>query len=256
MKTFYLTLVLIITYIGTMAQDATEIVKKSNSMMQGESSYMEMSMKIVRPKWERTVSFKSCSLGSDYGLTLVTSPSKEAGQSFLKSKDEMWSWNPTINKTIKLGPSMLAQGWMGSDFSNDELLNEAAIVEYYSHKILATENVAGKDCYKIECTQKTGDEVIWGKQIRWISKTGDLLLKTEYYDDELYLVKTELAYDIKTIDKREIPTTYEIITTENPDNKTIVTMDNIIFNVKVDASFFSTQTMKKGLAIDFPKTTK
>jgi len=253
MKKISIIFTLIFISLFVFGQDATEIIKKSNTLMQGTSNYMEMTMKIVRPKWSRTVSFKSCSLGSDYGLTLVTAPAKEEGQTFLKSKTEMWNWNPTINKTIKLGNSMLSQSWMGSDFSNDELLNESSIVVNYTHKLLGSETVSTKDCYKIECLAKTDAEVVWGKQIRWVSKTGNMLLKTEYYDEDMYLVKTELASNIKTMDGKEMPTIFEIKTEEEPDNQTIVTIDKVIFDIKVDATFFTTQTMKKGLAIDFPK---
>jgi outer membrane lipoprotein-sorting protein len=234
------------------AQDAKEIIKKADELMQGETNYSEMTMQIVRPKWTRSISFKSCSKGSDYALTLITAPAKEQGQSFLKVENEMWNWNPSISKVIKLGPSMLSQGWMGSDFSNDELLNESSIVSDYTHSILATETVSSKPCYKIECKPTTDAEVVWGKQIRWISKDGYMLLKTEYYDEDEYLVKTETASDIKTMDGKEMPTKFEIIPADEPDNKTIVTMDKIIFDISVDESFFSQQTLKKGLTIEFP----
>lgn len=233
-------------------QDATEIIKKSDELMQGKSNYSEMTMQIIRPKWTREVSFKNCSQGNDFAITLITAPAKEQGQSFLKVKNEMWNWNPTISKVIKLGPSMLSQGWMGSDFSNDELLNESSIVVDYTHELLGSETVSGKDCYKIECTPNSNSDVVWGKQIRWVSKTGDMLLKTEYYDEDMYLVKTEIASEIKTMDGKEMPTKFEIIPEDEPDNKTVVTIDKIIFDIDVDESFFSQQTMKKGLSIEFP----
>jgi len=239
--------------IFTYAQDAKEIIKKADELMQGETNYSEMTMQIVRPKWTRTISFKSCSKGSDYSLTLITAPAKEQGQTFLKVENEMWNWNPTIAKVIKLGPSMLSQGWMGSDYSNDELLNESSIVVDYTHKLLGSETISTKDCYKIECTPTTDAEVVWGKQIRWISKTGYMLLKTEYYDEDEYLVKTETASEIKTMDSKEMPTKFEIIPADEPDNKTIVTLNKVVFDINVDDSFFSQQTMKKGLTIEFPK---
>jgi len=253
MRTISLILLFISIRFLVFGQDATEIVKKANTLKRGNSNYVEMTMKIVRPKWSRTVSFKSCNLGNDYGITLVTAPTKDAGQTFLKIKTEMWTWNPTINKTIQMGNSMLSQGWMSSDFSNDELLNEQSIVVNYTHKILGNETVSERDCYKIECKANTDAEVVWGKQIRWISKTGNILLKTEYYDEDMYLVKTETASNIKTMDGKEIPTQFEIVTEEEPDNKTIITIENIIYDVKVDATFFTKENMKKGLTIDFPK---
>ena len=97
--------------------NATDIVRKADEKFNGEkSSYSVMSMTIIRPGWQRTIEFKSWSLGRDYALTLITVPAKEAGQTFLKRASEMWTWNPSISRLIKLPPSMMSQGWMGSDY--------------------------------------------------------------------------------------------------------------------------------------------
>jgi outer membrane lipoprotein-sorting protein len=123
--------------------------------MRGEkSSYSVMSMTVVRPTWERTVNFKSWSKGTELSMVLITAPAKDQGQAFLKIKQEMWNWNPLINRMIKLPTSMLSQGWMGSDYTNDDLLNQRSIVTDYSHKILGEEQIVGELCYKIELIPK------------------------------------------------------------------------------------------------------
>ena len=102
---------------------ATEIIRKADEKFNGElSGYSVMSMTIIRPTWERTVEFKSWSLEDDYALTLITAPAREQGQTFLKRGNEMWSWNPAISRLIKLPPSMMSQGWMGSDYTNDDIM--------------------------------------------------------------------------------------------------------------------------------------
>lgn len=228
------------------AQDAKEIVKKADAKMKGEqSSISQMTMKIVRPTWERTVSFKSWSKGTDYSMVLITAPAKEKGQSFLKFKREMWSWSPSINRMIKLPPSMLSQGWMGSDFTNDDLLNESSIVVDYTHKLLGKEAVSGKSCHKIELIPKENAPVVWGKIILWISADEFLQLKAEYFDEDNYLVKTEVASDIKTMSGRVIPTRFELVPADKEGNKTILIMDNIEFNTPLSESFFTQQSMKK-----------
>lgn len=235
------------------AQTADEIVQKAYLQSQGTSQYSQMTMQIIRPRWQKTMNFKICSLGTDYSLVLVTEPAKDKGQTFLKVKDQMWMWNPTINRSIKMGESMMSQGWMNSDYSNNELLNSGSILKDYDKKIVATENVSGKDCWAIELVPKKGTNIIWGKQKMWISKDGYLSLKTEFYDEDNELVKTFLASDIKTLGGRQIPTKYEIITQDNLQNRTIVTLNNIIFDVKVQESFFTIQNMQKGMQIVFPQ---
>ncbi|HKJ78010.1 MAG TPA: outer membrane lipoprotein-sorting protein, partial [Prolixibacteraceae bacterium] len=181
------------------AQDATEIIAKAEQKMRGESSRGELQMKIIRPSWERTIAFETWSKGTDFSMTLVTAPAKEDGQVFLKRENELWQYDPTINRMIKLPPSMMSQGWMGSDFSNDDILKESSLSIDYNHKILAEETIDGTEVYKIELLPKEDAAVVWGKIIKWISKDEYLQLKSEYYDVDDYLIKTETASEIKTM---------------------------------------------------------
>ncbi len=250
-----LTTVFVLLLTGTFVfpQNADEIVKKAYEKSEGTSQYAEMSMKIVRRRWQREISFKFCSLDKDYSLVLITNPAKEKGQTFLKVDEEMWMWNPTISRIVKLGPSMMSQGWMNSDYSNDELLNSGSIVTDYDKTIIGSEAVSGYDCWKIKLTPKSEKTIIWGKQILWISKNEKFLLKNEFYDEDDFLVKTHIASNIKTMDGRKIPTKFEIISQDNPNNKTIVTMDKIDFNIEVEKSFFTQQNMRKGMSLIFPE---
>lgn len=226
--------------------NATDIVKRADDKMRGEkSSYSVMTMKIVRPSWERTVSFKSWGKGPELSLVYIAAPAKDKGQSFLKIKNEMWSWNPSVNRTIKLPTSMLSQGWMGSDYTNDDLLNQRSIVVDYTHEIVGEETVSEELCYKILLKPKPDAPVVWGKIMMWISKKHDIILKTEYYDEDQYLVKTEIGKDIKDLDGRFLPTTFELIPAEEQGNKTIITIDQIKFNIPIEDSFFSQQNMQR-----------
>jgi outer membrane lipoprotein-sorting protein len=204
-----------------------------------------MTMTIVRPTWKRTIGFKNWTKGTEYSLALITAPAKEKGQAYLKRENEMWSWNPTINRMIKLPPSMLAQGWMGSDFTNDDLLNESSVVVDYTHKKIGEEDISGRKCYKIELIPLEDAAVVWGKIYIWISVDEYLWMKAEYYDEDDYLIKTELAYDIKNMDGRIIPAKYELIPADKEGHKTVVVMDEIKFNIPLSDDFFSQQNMKK-----------
>lgn len=227
------------------AQDATEIVRMADEKFQGEtSSQSEMTMKIVRPTWERTVTFKSWSKGKEKSLTLITYPLREKGQTFLKLGNDMWNWNPSINKMIKLPASMMSQGWMGSDFSNDDVLKESSLVVDYIHTLKGSEVIEDRDCYKIELIPKNEAAVVWGKMMLWISKDLYLQLKSEFYDEDGYLVKTEYGYDIKKMDDREIPTRFVIQPAEEKGNQTIVTLNSAKFNSPLQDNFFSQQNMK------------
>jgi outer membrane lipoprotein-sorting protein len=230
------------------AQDlsATDIVRKADEKINGEkSSYSVMAMTIIRPGWQRSIEFKNWTFGRDLALTLITAPPKEAGQTFLKRGSEMWSWNPTISRLIKLPPSMMAQGWMGSDYTNDDILRESSLVNDYTHEIIGEESMGGQLCYKINMTARENASIVWGKQIRWIDKKDFMVLKAELYDEDGYLVRTETGSDIKIMDGRTIPSKIELVPQEEPANKTLVEIREIKFNIPVEESFFSQQNMKR-----------
>ena len=225
---------------------AKEIIKKADEKFNGEESGISiMSMTIERPSWSRTIEFKSWNKDTELSLTLINAPAREKGQTFLKRGNEMWSWNPSINRLIKLPPSMMSQGWMGSDFTNDDILKESSIVNDYTHEIVGEENLNGRMCYKIKMTAREDAAVIWGSQVRWIDKDEFLFLKAELYDEDEYLIRTELASEIKSMDGRRIPTRIELIPEEEEGHKTIVEIKEIEFNTPINDSFFSQQNMKR-----------
>ena len=140
---------------------------------------------------------------------------------------------------------MMMQSWMGSDFTNDDLVRESSLAKDYEHKLLAGEKIAGYDSYKIELIPKEDAPVVWGKVVMWISKTDYLWLKGEYYDEDGILVNTEILSDIKMMGNRKMPTRLEMIPADKPGQKTVLIFKNIEFDVKIDESFFSQQNMKK-----------
>lgn len=238
--------ILVGSFTASTGQDATEIIRKANEKWNGEkSSESHMTMTIVRPTWERTLEFKNWTKGKDNALTLITAPAKEKGQAFLKRGTEMWNWMPTISRMVKLPPSMMADGWMGSDYTNDDILKESSIVVDFTHRIIGSETVEAWDCWKIELLPHEDAAVVWGKIVKWISKEEHIQMKSEYFDEDGYLVKTELSYDVKEMDGRKIPTKIEIIPADKNNQKTVVTVSNMKFNVPIEDSFFSQQNMKR-----------
>jgi outer membrane lipoprotein-sorting protein len=242
------TILLLGSFLLIMGQDLSpkDIIRKADEKFNGEkTSTSIMAMTIVRPTWERTIEFKNWTSGRDYALTLITAPAKDKGQSFLKRQNEMWNWNPTIDRLIKLPPSMMSQGWMGSDYTNDDILKESSVVNDYDHEILAEEEFEGRLCWKINMVAKEDAAVIWGHQVRWIDKKDFLFLKSELFDEDGYLVRTELGTEIKTMDGRLIPTRIELIPEEEEGQLTIIEIKEIKFNEDIKDGFFSQQNMKR-----------
>jgi outer membrane lipoprotein-sorting protein len=225
--------------------DVKELVREADEKIRGNSSSGIFTMTIERPGWSRSISMKNWSLGNEYSLIYITAPAKEKGQVFLKRKNEMWNWIPSIERMVKIPPSMMMQSWMGSDFTNDDLVKESSLVKDYTHLLLGEEKVRGYDCYKIELIPTEDAPVVWGKINMWISKKDNLWLKAEYYDEDGFLVNYETLSDIKKMDDRIIPCRMEMIPAEKEGHKTILVFDEIDFEVPLKENFFSIQNMKR-----------
>lgn len=245
LRIFFLTLITLSFSSTSFAQNAKEIVKKSDEKLRGLSSQSEMTMQIVRPKWTRTMTMKSWSKSDQYAMILITSPAKDKGTVFLKRQNEMWQWIPKVSKTIKMPPSMMLQSWMGSDFKNDDLVKQSSMVADYTHTMLGEEKIGDYDCYKIKLTPKANAPVVWGKIIIWISKKDYLQMKAKFYDEDSELVQTFYGKDVKNLGGKLLPSKLVIIPTKKKSQKTIITYKSLKFNVQIAESFFSIQNMKK-----------
>ncbi len=233
--------------INTNAQDLTaqEIIQKATDKANGNSSKGTMKMTVVRPGWSREVTMKSWSMTDEYYLILITEPVKDKGQTFLKRGTEMWNWMPAISKMIKIPPSMMSQSWMGSDFTNDDLVKMNSYVNQYTHEIVGEESIQNLNCYIIELTPKVDAAVVWGKVKAWISKDDFFQLKLEFYDEDDILVNYQESADIKQFNDRKLPARMVMTPVDNPGNQTIIEIIDTEYNINISESFFSQQNMKK-----------
>lgn len=244
-KLSILACILLLTIQNLEAQTAKEVIEQMDQQMHGETSYTEMKMTIIRPGWQRTMTMKSWSKGEDYNLILVTGPARDKGIAYLKRGREMWNWQPSIDRVVKMPPSMMTQSWMGSDFTNDDLVRQASIVEDYTHKMLGSASIEGKSCYKIELRPKEESAVVWGKIIMWVTKENHLQLKVEFYDEDDYLVNSMLGKNIQSLGGRLMPTKLEVIPADEEDHKTVIEYLDAKFNQSIPNQTFSIQYMKR-----------
>lgn len=225
------------------AQDATEIVRKADEHAKSKTSVAEITIQIIRPTWSREMSMKTWIKGNDLAMLLITGPAKDKGIVYLKRKKEVWNWIPSIERNIKLPPSMMSQSWMGTDFTNDDLVKEASVVVDYNHHLIGEQEIDARDCYKIQMIPKPEAAIIWGKVILWVDKKDFMMLRAEYYDEENELINTMTTGDIKMLGGKLLPSRMEMIPHDKKGNKTIMIYNSLVFDTPVDDGFFSTQNM-------------
>ncbi|MCB2200711.1 outer membrane lipoprotein-sorting protein [bacterium] len=237
--------VLFVAFAAMAQPDAKEIVRKADEHLRGQTNKAEMTMRLERPDWSREISMKSWAKGTQQALILITAPARDEGTTFLKRGNEVWNWVPAVEKVIKIPPSMMMQSWMGSDFTNDDLVKESSIVEDYQHTLLGDTTIADRDCWKIQMIPKEEAAVVWGKVLLWVDKQDDLQLRVEYFDEDEELINVMEMSDIKMMGGRLIPARMEMSPVDEPGNKTILTYQSLDFNIKIKDNFFSEQNMKR-----------
>lgn len=242
---FVLCLGLVLPSWAQQTPSAKDIIQKMDDNIRGQTSYAEIKMTIVRPSWTREMQLKTWSKGTDKSLMLVTAPARDKGTATLMRDKEIWTWQPKIDRTIKLPPSMMLQSWMGSDFTNDDLVKQSSAVVDYTHKIIGTETIEGYECYKIELTPKADAPVVWGKLISWVDTKHYMQLKVEFYDEDGYLVNTMKGSNVKVFSGKHLPAKLEIIPAEEDGHKTMMEYIKLEFDKAYKDSFFSIQQMKR-----------
>jgi outer membrane lipoprotein-sorting protein len=225
--------------------NAHEIVQMADKKRLGKTSISTIDMIVIRPNWSREVSMKVWTKGNEYLMILIIAPARDKGTTFLKRGYEIWNWIPRIDRNIKLPPSSMLQSWMGSDFTNDDLVKQSSIVDDYHHTLLGEENVNGRAVFKIEMIPKEDAAVVWGKILTWIDQQEMLFLKTEYYDEDNVLVNTMTGSDIKVMGGRNVTATMEMVPADDAQNKTRLTYQDLVFDESLEDDFFSLQTMKR-----------
>lgn len=249
MKKLALSLILITFSNTNEAQNnltAKQIIKKSDEVLKGiETTKASITIQTIRPKWSREMNLKTWSKGTGLSMILITSPVKDKGTVFLMKDKEVWNWIPSIERTIKMPPSMMMQNWMGTDFTNDDLVKESSVVEDYTHEIIGDSIINGRTCYKIKLTPKENAAVVWGKIISFIDKKDFFQLKAEFYDEDEELVNIMQASEIKMLGGKKIPAKMEMIPMDKKGQKTVMIYTDIAFNEPIEENFFSIQNMKR-----------
>ena len=228
---------------STAQLDVNEIIKKVDELYRSKSSYTEMEMEIVTPHWQRTLAMNVWTAGMDKTFIRITAPKKESGVATLRIKNEMWNYLPKTNKVMKIPPSMMMSSWMGSDFTNDDLVKEFSLYEDYTYELVDVEN-GREDLYCIKSIPREGLPVVWGHIIIAVRKSDYLPVWQKYYDEKGALMRIWSFSEIKKFGNRKIPSVMEIVPQHKKGHKTIMRYLKAQFDANVDRDVFSLRTLR------------
>jgi outer membrane lipoprotein-sorting protein len=224
---------------------AKEILDKVDDLYRGTSSHGKMTMVVITSHWNRTLSLEFWSKGKDKSLVRILAPLKEKGTATLRSGNEIWNYLPKVNRVVKLPSSMMSASWMGSHFTNDDLVKQSRFADDYTFDVTRQGMRDGQEVVEITCIPKPDAPVVWGKVEVVVRQSDYLPLVIRYYDEGLHLTRTMIFSDVKTLSGRSLPTVMTLTPEDKPGEKTQVSYDNIILDVSLNDDVFSLRNLQE-----------
>ena len=239
---------------GASGLTAREIARRAEDVLRGESAYLEAEMTIVSPRLPapRVVRFRSWDdRGGDRSFIRILEPAKDRGTGFLKLHPNLWTYIPRVERTMRIPPSMMLQSWMGSDFTNDDLVRESSQLDDYEHTLLRVEeSFRGLDgrprrAYVVEYRPHEDTPVVWGKIVAWIDAEHFSPLRQEFHDEEGVLLRRMDFGDIDEEDDRHVPHLWVMTPLDKEGHQTRIRIHEIDFDETLDDGIFTTRNLKR-----------
>ena len=224
--------------------DPVEIMERVDQLLRGDSSRGVATMEVVTENWEREITMEMWSLGTDYSLVRVRAPAREAGTATLMADENIWNYLPKVDRTIKIPSSMMGGAWMGSHFTNDDLVRESQLIEDYDIEVAFDGDRGGADVWEFRLTPKPEAAVIWGHLEFEVRQADYMPLAARYYDEDGELVRTMEYSEFTEFGDRLVPAVMDMRPTDKPGERTTVRYDELEFDVDVDESFFSLRMLQ------------
>jgi Outer membrane lipoprotein-sorting protein len=242
------------TPVATVGQSPLEIIDRVDRLLRGESSRGTIEMEIRTENWERSLRMQAWSLGTDYSLIRVESPAREAGTATLKADTEVWNYLPRVDRTIKVPASMMMGSWMGSHFTNDDLVHESRLIEDYDIALAfdgpadgPADDAADDDAvWDLQLTPKPEAPVVWGRIDYRVRKADLMPLWAKYFDEDNALVRTMSFEDFREMGGRLVPARMVVQPQDKPEESTVILYRDLEFDIGLEENFFSLRNLRRG----------
>lgn len=222
--------------------DARALAKELDELYRSKASEGRMTMQVRTPDYEREMKMKVWSRGMDDTLVVITSPKKEEGTASLKRGNEMWNYLPKIEKTIRIPPSMMMGSWMGSDFTNDDLVRESSWEQDFDVS-LEPAPPTGQVCLRF--VPKESAVVTWSRIVTCFDAATRLPVTSDYYDEKDRKARRMTFSDVRELGGRRIPARMTLVPLTKEGHETVVIYDEMQFDGDVPASLFTLTNLRR-----------
>lgn len=222
-----------------------QILDHVDDLFRGKSSKGRMTMTVVTAHWKRSLTMEWWSKGKDRSLIRILSPEKEKGTATLRVDNDVWNYLPKVKRVIKLPSSMMSGSWMGSHFTNDDLVKESRMADDYDFKITFQGRRKGKEVIEITCTPKPEAAVVWGKVVVEVGAADYMPTHSLYYSEDVKLARTMVFGDIGDLGGRKLPRSMKVVPQDKPDEYTLVVYEQMTFDLDLGERMFSLRTLQE-----------
>ena len=222
-----------------------EILDHVDDLFRGTSSHGTFSMKVVTAHYTREMVMEGWSKGKDYSLIRILSPRKEQGTATLKADKDIWNYLPKVRRVIKVPSSMMGGSWMGSHFTNDDLVKESRMADDYDHEVTFTGDRDGSSVIDISLIPKPDAAVVWGKVVVTVAGADYMPLNVDYYDEDLALTRTMVYSDPTELGGRTLPARMKIIPIDKEEEFTEILYSELRFDLDLADDVFTLRNLKR-----------
>ncbi|MBD3335322.1 MAG: outer membrane lipoprotein-sorting protein [Candidatus Eisenbacteria bacterium] len=228
------------------AHKIEDIIDKLDTLYRSESSYSEMTMTVVTPHWERTLALRAWSEGMDKTFIRVIAPKRERGMATLRIGNEMWNYLPKANSVVRVPPSMMMGSWMGSDFTNDDLVRQTTFTEDYTFEFAEVDDPKERLLY-LSLTPKADVPVVWSRIGVAVREDDYLPVWERYYDERGRVMRILTFSGYAAFDERTIPAVMRMTPQDEEGSYTEIRYQEIEFNIEVEEEIFTLRNLRAGV---------
>jgi hypothetical protein len=137
---------------------------------------------------------------------------------------------------------MMTASWMGSDFTNDDLVSQVSFIDDYDHAFVDVEGTDSLIC--VESIPHEGVPVVWAKLITAVTPGEYLPVWERAYDDRGRRVRTMEFTEPRMFGDRKLPAVLTVIPEKKEGNRTIMRYDEAVFDIELDDGIFSLRNLR------------
>jgi len=220
-----------------------DLVHHLDQLYQSASSHAVMTMTVTRERGTRELTLESWSRGDDEALIVIREPAREAGTATLRTAEGLWNYAPRADRLIRIPSGLLSESWMGSHFTNDDLLRDTSYLDDHSGALRWIEE-GGQRLIEVTLTPSPDTPVVYTRMVFTLEPDRWVPGKALYYDGD-DLIRSMLFDQVQRIGDKMIPMRMTLQPADDPEERTEILYRELELDLPVDGELFTRRGLRR-----------